>query len=36
MHKRLLNEAAVEIFIQPNGPILIKAGEKGADLGRLH
>ncbi len=31
MHKRLLNEAIIEISIQPNGPILIKAGEKGAD-----
>lgn len=31
MHKRLLNEMLMEVLIQPNGPILVKAGEKGAD-----
>ena len=31
MHKRLLNEAVLELIIEPRGPILIKAGEKGAD-----
>ena len=31
MHKRLLNEAILEVAIQPQGPILIKAGDKGAD-----
>ncbi len=31
MHKRLLNEAMITVAIQPEGPILIKAGDKGAD-----
>jgi CRISPR-associated RAMP protein (TIGR02581 family) len=31
MHKRLLNEAILEVAIEPQGPILIKAGDKGAD-----
>ena len=31
MHKRLLNEAVIELTIQPVGPILIKAGDTGAD-----
>jgi CRISPR-associated RAMP protein (TIGR02581 family) len=31
MHKRLLNEVSIEIAMQPDGPILIKAGEKGDD-----
>ncbi|MEJ5312381.1 MAG: RAMP superfamily CRISPR-associated protein [Anaerolineae bacterium] len=31
MHKRLLNEAILDFTIVPNGPILVKAGEPGAD-----
>jgi len=31
MHKRLYNEAIIQLTISPDGPILIKAGEKGAD-----
>lgn len=31
MHKRLLNEAIIELTIEPDGPILIKAGATGAD-----
>ncbi len=31
MHKRLLNEAILELTIRPDGPILVKAGESGAD-----
>jgi CRISPR/Cas system CSM-associated protein Csm3 (group 7 of RAMP superfamily) len=31
MHKRLLNEAILDLTILPDGPILIKAGETGAD-----
>lgn len=31
MHKRLLNEAKLDFTIVPVGPILIKAGETGAD-----
>jgi CRISPR-associated RAMP protein (TIGR02581 family) len=31
MHKRLFNEAVIQLTISPDGPILIKAGEKGAD-----
>jgi CRISPR-associated RAMP protein (TIGR02581 family) len=31
MHKQLLNEARIKFRIEPNGPILIKAGETGAD-----
>jgi CRISPR/Cas system CSM-associated protein Csm3 (group 7 of RAMP superfamily) len=31
MHKRLYNEAIIRLTISPDGPILIKAGEKGAD-----
>lgn len=31
MHKRLINEAVLELTIEPTGPILIKAGDTGAD-----
>jgi len=31
MHKRLLNEATLDFTILPEGPILVKAGETGAD-----
>ena len=31
MHKRIVNQATVEIAISPFGPILIKAGDQGAD-----
>ncbi len=31
MHKRLYNEATICLIISPDGPILIKAGDKGAD-----
>ncbi len=31
MHKRLLNEAILDFTVVPQGPILIKAGETGAD-----
>jgi CRISPR-associated RAMP protein (TIGR02581 family) len=31
VHKRLYNEAIIRLIISPDGPILIKAGEKGAD-----
>jgi CRISPR-associated RAMP protein (TIGR02581 family) len=31
MHKRLLNEAVLDFAIVPEGPILVKAGETGAD-----
>jgi CRISPR/Cas system CSM-associated protein Csm3 (group 7 of RAMP superfamily) len=31
MHKRLLNEAVLELTIKPEGPILVKAGDTGAD-----
>jgi len=31
MHKRLLNEAILDFTIAPEGPILIKAGDTGAD-----
>jgi CRISPR-associated RAMP protein (TIGR02581 family) len=31
MHKRLVNEAMLELTIEPAGPILIKAGKTGAD-----
>jgi CRISPR/Cas system CSM-associated protein Csm3 (group 7 of RAMP superfamily) len=31
MHKRLLNAAIVELTIEPDGPILVKAGDTGAD-----
>lgn len=31
MHKRLLNEAILELVIEPDGPILVKAGDTGAD-----
>lgn len=31
MHKRLLNEAVLDFTIVPEGPILVKAGETGAD-----
>lgn len=31
MHKRLLNEAILEFTIEPDGPILVKAGDTGAD-----
>jgi CRISPR-associated RAMP protein (TIGR02581 family) len=31
MHKRLINEAVLDLTIEPVGPILIKAGDTGAD-----
>jgi len=31
MHKRLLNEAILDFTIVPDGPILVKAGDTGAD-----
>ena len=31
MHKRLLNEAILDFTIVPEGPILVKAGDTGAD-----
>lgn len=31
MHRRLLNEAILEFTVRPEGPILIKAGDTGAD-----
>ncbi len=31
MHKELINEATIKLIIEPDGPILIKAGENGAD-----
>jgi CRISPR-associated RAMP protein (TIGR02581 family) len=31
MHKQLLNEAILDFTIVPDGPILVKAGETGAD-----
>lgn len=31
MHKRLINEAVIRLSIEPDGPILIKKGESGAD-----
>jgi len=31
MHKRLFNEAIIELTIAPTGPVLIKAGEGAAD-----
>jgi len=31
MHKQLLNEATLDFTIVPEGPILVKAGETGAD-----
>ncbi|MDQ1328843.1 MAG: CRISPR-associated protein [Candidatus Poribacteria bacterium] len=31
MHKELINEAVINLIIEPDGPILIKAGESGAD-----
>ena len=31
MHKRLINEAVLDLTIEPDGPILIKAGKAGAD-----
>lgn len=31
MHKELINEALINLVIEPDGPILIKAGESGAD-----
>jgi CRISPR-associated RAMP protein (TIGR02581 family) len=31
MHKRLFNQAVIEYTVIPDGPILIKAGEGGAD-----
>jgi len=31
MHKRLLNEAILDFTVVPQGPILVKAGETGAD-----
>lgn len=34
MHKRLLNEAVIDLTISPKGPILIKSGLEGADPSR--
>lgn len=31
MHKQLVNEASFKFVIEPDGPVLIKAGESGAD-----
>jgi CRISPR/Cas system CSM-associated protein Csm3 (group 7 of RAMP superfamily) len=31
MHKQLLNEATIKLTIEPDGPILIKASDTGAD-----
>jgi len=31
MHKQLVNEATLRFVIEPDGPILVKAGESGAD-----
>ena len=31
MHKRLFNEAIIDLTLSPSGPILIKAGASGAD-----
>jgi len=31
MHKQLVNEASFKFVIEPDGPILVKAGESGAD-----
>ncbi len=31
MHKQLINEAIINLVIEPDGPILIKAGGSGAD-----
>ena len=31
MHKRIVNQATVKIVISPVGPLLIKAGDQGAD-----
>ncbi|HGJ67251.1 TPA: CRISPR-associated protein [bacterium] len=31
MHKELINEAMINLIIEPDGPILIKAGGSGAD-----
>jgi CRISPR-associated RAMP protein (TIGR02581 family) len=31
MHKQLVNEASLKFVIEPDGPILVKAGESGAD-----
>ncbi|MBM4428830.1 MAG: CRISPR-associated protein [Chloroflexi bacterium] len=31
MHKQLINEAVIDLLIIPMGPILVKAGESGAD-----
>jgi CRISPR-associated RAMP protein (TIGR02581 family) len=31
MHKRLVNHCTIELTIIPNGPILIKSGQEGAD-----
>ena len=31
MHKRMVNQAKIEITISPIGPLLIKAGDQGAD-----
>jgi len=34
MYKRCFNQALIEFLIQPEGPILVKASESQADLGR--
>lgn len=31
MHRQLINEAIIHLAIEPDGPILIKSGESGAD-----
>lgn len=31
MHKRLLNEAILDLVVEPDGPVLVKAGDTGAD-----
>ena len=31
MHKRMVNQAIIEITISPVGPLLIKASDQGAD-----
>ena len=31
MHKRIVNQATIEITISPVGPLLIKASDQGAD-----
>ncbi|AFY68744.1 protein of unknown function DUF324 [Thalassoporum mexicanum PCC 7367] len=31
MHKRLVNHCTIEISIEPDGPVLVKSGQEGAD-----